>query len=272
VTRRVVPPQEDAASARVTQKKEQRELAAADLAQATQQPDQADGSFLAGLEQPANRKLAAGIADDIERYIISRGWPVGEVIFSEAELMQRYNASRSIIREAARLLEQHTTARMRKGRGGGLVVTTPDVGPVTNIVAVFLEYESVTPSQLFEARVALELTAVELATERLSEADIGKLRQAIDAERAVSLNELWQHTHDIHVAIAEVAKSPAFPLFVTVLTKLVDARATRRASQVRAPDVYQAHSAIVEAIIAGDASLARHRMRRHLEAITPYLR
>jgi DNA-binding FadR family transcriptional regulator len=246
----------------------------ADSAQATQQPDQADaddGSLFAALDQPANRKLAAGIADDIERYIIKRGWPVGEMIFSEAQLMQRYNASRSIIREAARLLEQHTTARMRKGRGGGLIVTRPDVGPVTNIVAVCLEYEGVTPLQLFEARVALELTAVELATERLSEDDIKKLRQAIDAERGVSVQELWQHTHDIHVAIAEVAKSPAFPLFVTVLTKLVDARATH-ASETRASDIYHAHSAIVEAIIAGDASLARHRMRRHLEAITPYLR
>ena len=169
------------------------------------------------------------------------------------------------------MLEQHTTAEMRKGRGGGLVVTRPDAGSVTSVVAVCLEYAGVTPVQLFEARVALELSAVELATERLSEDGIKKLRTALEAERSLSVQELWLHTHDIHVAIAEVAKSPAFPLFVTVLTKLVDARATH-ASETRAPDVYHAHSAIVDAIVAGDASLARHRMRRHLEAITPYLR
>jgi DNA-binding FadR family transcriptional regulator len=237
-------------------------------------PDQADGhhdSYLAALEQPSGRKLAAGIAEDIEKYIIDHGWPVGQVIFLEAELMERYNVSRSIIREAVRLLEQHTTARMRKGRGGGLVVTRPDPGPVTNVVAVFLEYERVSPLQLFEARVALELTAVELATERLTEDGVKKLRQVIEAEEQVSVKELWQHTHDIHVTIAQLAESPAFPLFVTVLTKLVDARATH-ASETRAPDVYHAHGAIAEAIIAGDAALARHRMRRHLEAITPYLR
>jgi DNA-binding FadR family transcriptional regulator len=269
VTRRVIPAQEGAESDQVAGK-----LPASDVPQ-PESPGEAgalDSSMFAGLEQPSNRKLAAGIADDIERYIIQRGWPIGEVIFSEAELMERYNASRSIVREAARLLEQHTTARMRKGRGGGLVVTKPDAGPVTNIVAVCLEYEGVTPLQLFEARVALELSAVELATERLTEDDIKKLRQAIEAERNVSVQELWQHTHDIHVAIAEVAKSPAFPLFVTVLTKLVDSRATHHASRSRAPDIYHAHSAIVEAIIAGDLSLARYRMRRHLEAITPYLR
>lgn len=227
-------------------------------------------SLLGGLEQPSKRKLAAGIAEDIENYIIKHGWPVGEVIFSEAELMERYDASRAIIREAVRLLEQHTTAQMRRGPGGGLVVCEPDSGPVTNVVAVYLEYQGVTPPQLFEARVALELSAVELATARISEEGIQKLRAALDAEQHLRVEDLWQHTRDIHVAIAEVADSPAFPLFVTVLAKLVDARATR-ASEVRAPAIYHAHGAIVEAIIAGDAALARHRMRRHLEAITPWL-
>jgi len=226
---------------------------------------------LSGLEQPPNQKLAAGIADDIEHYIIKRGWPVGEVIFSEAELMERYDASRAIIREAARLLEQHTTARMRRGPGGGLVVCAPEPDPVTNVVAVYLEYQGVTPLQLFEARVALELTAVELATSRLSEEGIEKLRAALELEQELPLDTLWRYTRDIHIAIAEVADSPAFPLFVTVLAKLVDARATSHASEVRAPEIYHAHGRIVEAIIAGDAALARHRMRRHLEAITPWL-
>lgn len=275
MTRRLTPPRQDAAAADDLGK----ELASA-LTPAAAAPDEADTdtdtdtdreSSLALPEQHAKRKLASGIAEDIERYIVGRGWPVGEMIFSEAELMERYNVSRSIIREAVRLLEQHTTAEMRKGRGGGLVVTRPDAGPVTSTVAVYLEYEGVTPLQLFEARVALELSAVELATARLTEDGIKKLRKTLEEERAHSVKELWRYTRDIHVAIAEVAESPAFPLFVTVLTKLVDARATH-ASETSAPAVYHAHSAIVEAIVAGDASLARHRMRRHLEAITPYLR
>lgn len=268
MTRRVPAPSKDAAAAKPARTPDRR-LRPADRASA--ESDGHHDSYLPALEQPSSRKLAAGIADDIERYIIDHDWPVGEVIFLEAELMERYNVSRSIIREAVRLLEQHTTARMRKGRGGGLVVTRPDAGPVTNVVAMFLEYERVTPLQLFEARVALELTAVELATERLTEEGVRKLREVIEAEQRLSVKELWQHTHDIHVVIAEVAESPAFPLFVTVLTKLVDARANH-ASETRAPAIYHAHSAIVEAIIAGDTALARHRMRRHLEAITPYLR
>jgi DNA-binding FadR family transcriptional regulator len=222
------------------------------------------------LDSTDNGRLAVRIAADLERYIIELGWPVGRILYSEAELIAKYGASRSIIREAVRLLEQHTTARMRRGPGGGLVVCAPEADSVTNIVSVYLEYQKVLPNQLFEARVALELSAVELAAARLTESGIARLKQCLEDERNLPVESLWQHTRDIHVVIAEMAESPAFPLFITVLAKLVDARSTE-VREDEANAIYYAHSRIVEAIIAGDAALARHRMRRHLEAVNTEL-
>jgi DNA-binding FadR family transcriptional regulator len=222
------------------------------------------------LDSTDNGRLAVRIAADLERYIIELGWPVGRILYSEAELIAKYGASRSIIREAVRLLEQHTTARMRRGPGGGLVVCAPEADSVTNIVSVYLEYQKVVPNQLFEARVALELSAVELAAARLTESGIARLKQCLEDERNLPVESLWQHTRDIHVVIAEMAESPAFPLFITVLAKLVDARSTE-VREDEANAIYYAHSRIVEAIIAGDAALARHRMRRHLEAVNTEL-
>lgn len=217
-------------------------------------------------------KLAAGIAQDIELHIIRLGWPVGEVIFSEAELMQRYQASRAIVREAVSLLEQHTTARMRRGPKGGLMVCAPDPDAVTGAVAIYLEYQNVTPAQLAEARVALELSAVELAASRLTEEGIVELRSVLDAEQGHPEGMWWEHTRDVHIAIARLTGNPTYPLFITVLAKLVDARAKPPLpSETMMPEVHCAHSKIVDAIVAGDASLARHRMHRHLEAITPLL-
>jgi len=37
-------------------------------------------------------------------------------------------------------------------------------------------------------------------------------------------------------------------------------------------EVQRSHSGIVDAIVACDAELARHRMRRHLEALAGFLR
>lgn len=217
------------------------------------------------------KKRAAQVAEDIERYIALEGWPVGRVIFSEPELMRRYQVSRAIVREAVRLLEQHTTARMRKGPGGGLVVCRPEPEPVADLVAIYLEYQNVTALQLFEARAALELAAIELAAERITEDGIARLRKALDSELTMSAEELRQHGQGIHLAIAEIADSPAFPLFVDILSSLVDKLSISRRSEVNRAEVHHAHVKIVEALASGDTALASHRMRRHLEAVTNWL-
>ena len=88
-------------------------------------------------------RVAQEIVDDIA----ARGWPVGEVLGTEPELMATYGVSRGTFREAVRILEHLGCARMREGRGGGLMVTGPESGPVTQAAAVYLRYRGVdTPS------------------------------------------------------------------------------------------------------------------------------
>jgi DNA-binding FadR family transcriptional regulator len=143
-------------------------------------------------------------------------------------------------------------------------------------IALFLEYRDVTSEEIFETRVVVELAAIERATERIDEAGIALLRDALEAEKSATGEELAAMTGNIHVKIAELSGNPVFPLFVNMLTELADARAVRRRRQrdldTLLPPAHEAHTAIVEAVIRGDVGLARHRMLRHLEAITPWLK
>jgi DNA-binding FadR family transcriptional regulator len=221
--------------------------------------------------EPSGEKLAARIAGDVERYIVDHDWPVGEVIFSEADLIERYGVSRTIVREAVRLLEQRTIARMRRGPGGGLVVCAPEPDAVTDVAAVYLEYQHVTPAQLFEARVALEVTAAGLAANRITASDVERLRDAVTREADHAADGDGPHPHDVHLAIAEAAKNPSLQLFVEVIAKLVDHRTPPEERALNADEVHHAHAKIVEAIVNGDAELAQRRMRRHLAAITPWI-
>src|SRR5262245_15204814 len=85
-----------------------------------------------GAGQPIGRqKLAAQVAQRIESEIVASDWPVGRVLGSEPELMERYGVSRAVFREAVRLVEHHQVATMRRGRSGGLVVRAPDATAVT---------------------------------------------------------------------------------------------------------------------------------------------
>ena len=96
--------------------------------------------------------MAASIADAIVADVIAQGWPEGQVLGSEPELLERYGVSRAVFREAVRLVEHKEVARMRRGPGGGLIVTTPSVESVTDAVAVFLFYVDADVEEVFELR------------------------------------------------------------------------------------------------------------------------
>ena len=73
----------------------------------------------AGAGPAPTRKLARRAADRIISEVVARGWPVGEVLGSEVELLERYGLSRAVFREAVRIVEHLQVARMRRGPGGG---------------------------------------------------------------------------------------------------------------------------------------------------------
>ncbi len=227
-------------------------------------------------------KRAAKIARCIEEDIVRRGWTIGESLGSEPALQQRYGVSRSVLREAVRLVEHHQVARMRRGPGGGLLICEPDAGPATRAVVIYLEYLGTTIEDLFNARLVLEPLAAALAAERMDEAGIARLRAVLRAE------EDWKPglplpRDDFHIVLAERSKNPVLQLFIDVLMRL-----TRRyafASRVdSATDAIGAigaieaidqmrcgHADIVAAVTAGDSARAKTCSERHVAAVTAWL-
>ena len=225
-------------------------------------PEAAEGA-------PNRQRLAEVVAEQIEREILTQGWPVGHVIGSEGELIERMEVSRAVFREAVRIVEHHNLARMRRGPGGGLVVAEPDSAAVQRAVAVYLSFAGVERQQLFQTRIALELACATQAAERITEAGVEKLRQVLALEESLQEEAISTgHSHDLHVVIAELTGNPAMTLFVRVLTELTLQR-QRPATDMRkeVASYHRAHEALAEAVIAGDPALAQHRMRRHLDAL-----
>jgi DNA-binding FadR family transcriptional regulator len=221
-------------------------------------------------------KLASTIARDIEADIVRRGWPIGESLGSERALQEHFSVSRSVLREAVRLVEHHQVARMRRGPNGGLLVCEPDAGPATRAVVIYLEYLGTTLGDLLNARLVLEPLAASLAAERIDESGIDRLRAVLRAEQQ------WQPglpapRDEFHIALAEQSKNPVLKLFIDVLMRLT----TRYALQSQTDSAREAvealdymhidHSEIVAAVTAGDAARAKTLSERHVEAVTGWL-
>ncbi|WAC94460.1 FadR/GntR family transcriptional regulator [Mycobacterium sp. Aquia_213] len=222
------------------------------------------------------KKLASTIARDIEADIVRRGWPVGESLGSETALQQRYGVSRSVLREAVRLVEHHRVARTRRGPGGGLLISEPDAGPATRAVVIYLEYLGTTLADLLNARLVLEPLAASLAAERIDEAGIERLRGVLRAA------EQWRPglpapRDEFHIALAEQSKNPVLQLFIDVLMRLTTRYALRSRTDsaseaIEALDyMHHDHSEIVAAVTAGDSARAKTLSERHVEAVNAWL-
>ena len=220
-------------------------------------------------------KRAERVADRIVGDVIAMGWPVGTLLGSEAELLERYEVSRAVFREAVRLVEHQQVARTRRGPGGGLVVTEPSVDAVIDAVVLYLYRAEARLDELFEALIVLEEIVTDLAPGRLDERGLTQLRpflQAGDADRGADPRAL-------HAVLASITQNPALELFVDVLNRVammysMDGQTPGPAvpAESGAAESARAHAGIAEAVIAGDSGLAGRRMRMHLEAERDVLR
>jgi DNA-binding FadR family transcriptional regulator len=223
-----------------------------------------------------SRKLGEILAEQIENEIISSGWPVGKVLGSEAELIERYGVSRAVFREAMKIVNHHRVAEMRRGPGGGLVVVEPDLNAVIRAVALLLEFAHIGPDKVHETRKALEVECARLAAERIDPLGVERLEQllAVEEKSTVASRPPGGRergdlpSQDFHLLLAELTGNPAIHLFVQTVCLVLADRTTRVDSiEQIAREVHLAHVGIAKAVIAGDAEQAQRRMRRHLKAI-----
>jgi len=226
-----------------------------------------------------SRKLGEILAERIEDEIVAQDWKVGTLLGSESELIERYGVSRAVFREAMRIVDHHGVAEMRRGPGGGLVITEPNLGAVVRAVSLQLQYERIRPRDVAEARKVLELSCVRLATERLTPSGAARIEeflerelQRIKATRQARRAKGDLPSHDFHQLLAELTGNPAMQLFVQMITRVLGEQSPRAKSLERvAEEVHNVHARIAEAIIGGDAESAVRRMARHLDSVTGYL-
>ncbi|WP_211241256.1 FadR/GntR family transcriptional regulator [Pseudonocardia spinosispora] len=226
-----------------------------------------------------DQKLAEVVARRIMVEIHDGGWPVGSVIGSESALLDRFEVSRAVLREAVRLLEYHSVARMRRGPGGGLVVAKPDPSASIDAMALYLDYKGIEIEHLRAVRERVELGCLESVAARAGEPEVvRRLRAALQFEANIGQAPTSEHhldelPHLLHLEIAELSGNPVLSLFLRILTTLW-ARNSLASPETAEPtpenscsgeSVESAHRSVVDALIAGDGDLARHRMVRHLE-------
>ena len=127
-------------------------------------------------KQVETRRLYQQIADQIRELIERGGFDIGDRLPPERELAQQLGVSPPSLREALIALDVEGTVEIRSG--SGVYVNSP---PERSTRATAALGES--PTELMQARAALEGTVVALACARVTPAALAQLRACVDGMR-----------------------------------------------------------------------------------------
>ncbi|MFJ4684225.1 FadR/GntR family transcriptional regulator [Streptomyces sp. NPDC088789] len=198
--------------------------------------------------------------------------PAGGRLPAERELAERLGISRVTLREVLKVLQDQGLIESRRGRyGGTFVLPRTDAGGEDElrrrVAAVDIE-------DVLRFREVLEVGAAGLcAAHGLGGAGADRLREALDRTRDAPLGEYRRLDTLFHLTVAELCGSPSLAARYAGVRASVNELLDCIPLLVRNLEHSQRqHTALVEAVLDGDADGAREIMREHCAGTAALLR
>lgn len=216
----------------------------------------------------SGERLSVQVAQQLAAEIRAGRLAPGDKLPTEAQLVEQFGVSRTVVREALSRLKSLGLVDSRQG-SGVYVCATAAFAPLNFDARHAASREAV--EQLAEVRHALEAEAAELAARRGTPAQVRQIRAALQAiERAASAGfDGVEEDLRFHQSIAAAADNPFLMGTLDYLAQFQrgSIRVTR-ANEARREDfareVRQEHLAILQAIEGGDPAQARHAAAEHM--------
>jgi GntR family transcriptional repressor for pyruvate dehydrogenase complex len=210
------------------------------------------------------QRVVAGLKDKI----LAGDLPPGHKLPSEAELIDEYGVSRTVVLEAVTRLRAEGLVETFQGRGS-FVLAMPEPTSFTVESAAIRSHHDVL--DMLDFRLGIECEAAALAAARVDAAGVDAVRAALTAFGAAAPEEQVEADFLFHRAIAAASRNRFYlelldslgPM-MTMLprTRLPDAYSLTDAGHVER--VRREHDNVATVVIAGDADTARSAMRVHL--------
>ncbi|HLK16425.1 MAG TPA: GntR family transcriptional regulator, partial [Fimbriimonadaceae bacterium] len=158
----------------------------------------------------SSAKVSDVLAREIRNLILGKRLQANTPLPSESEWIAQTGYSRATVREALRLLESDGLISIKRGPGGGIRVSHPDVGHATRTLGIMLALSNATLRDLFEVRKLLEAKAAEVAATAATAEQREKLLEVSEAKS-------FETEVDFHRLLAECTGNDLFSLILASL-------------------------------------------------------
>lgn len=217
------------------------------------------------MARAARQPLHREIAEALSERIISGELGPKALLPPERELCESFDVSRTVIREAVKLLESRGLVRIERGRG--TIVEEARHETVTDSLRLMLRRNVHTIEELLELRKILEAGIAALAAERRTEENLEAMQQCLETMRRKPGEPEGYVDADLGFH-AEIARAAQNPVLLLVLNPLADLLRQSRIATFSGPRFVKLrtkqHEAIFEMIRKKDPDGARAMMLWHL--------
>jgi DNA-binding FadR family transcriptional regulator len=232
-------------------------------------PERADARSVASLLRSARpvagpRTRGAGIAQGIEELILRGDLPHGERLPTEAELGDVLGVSRSVIRDAVRMLVARGLLEVRQGHG--TVVAPPSDEAFEGAMLGLLMRSGASMGDVIAARTALETQLAPLIAANATAADLDRMDARLeDIGTAVerSDNDAIDVAHlDFHRAMYDALHTPALETLLRPMQRCILLTSPLMKPEDRGGWL-DAHRRILVALRSRDTARATAAVREH---------
>lgn len=219
------------------------------------------------LDSPRRSALSDQVIEALRTQITSGGWPVGERIPTEPELVEQLGVARNTVREAVRALAHNGLLDIRQGSGTYVVATSELAGVMQR------RFSGAASQHVAELRSALEAEGARLAALRRTERDLGLLDQLLErreeAWRSRVVERFVEADATLHLAVVTASHNEVLTAVYADLGTVLREYLRHDVGEELRDEEHVDHARVVAAIRARDAEAAAREAGSHAVSCRP---
>ncbi|KIX11743.1 FadR/GntR family transcriptional regulator [Dethiosulfatarculus sandiegensis] len=218
-------------------------------------------------------RISDEVLAQIKDAILTGRFKPGEKLPSERELIESFNVSRAVIREAVRSLELTGFVTVRQGPTGGAFVNDLNLDRVSSAYLDLFNAGKFSMEELTQVRLHLEPEIVRLATANITPAKLADLETVYKKEHnPTKHHSAWVRQNlEIHHALAAICGNRFYEALINpVLTLTEELICVVKPSQMVIHS-HPEHAKVIRLVGLGQADKAAKAMAEHVKNTTSAL-
>lgn len=211
------------------------------------------------------------VIDELTTSIINGELSDGELLPPENKLCEIFGVSRTILREAIKILASRGLVEVKQGHGTRVCIPKDEIPE--EALNTYLQTNPISLLQLMEVRIPLEIEIAKLAAQRRKEEHLTVMEKSLQIMQTQpeNLELVVKADDDFHQAIIDATENPIFRIMVRPLLKYLHVIRQLTVEHFGVDITIKLHQEVYEAIKKQDIVSAAECMKAQMEITLEHL-